>query len=134
MVSPSTSYWIYDIGRWVVVWTVFPVQMFVYLAFGGQYVTMCYTVNLAARACTLNIARIHISGIFYDWSVAKQAQELLWVLAWYILASELELAPWLMGITASSCAVVCVKIWVARVYCDATMTSNTESQLDIHIK
>jgi len=134
MLSPSTIYWIYDILRWVVLSTVFPVQMFVYLAFGGQYVTLCCTVNLAAGACTLNIARIHLSGILHDWSVAKQAQELLWVLAWYILASELELAPWLMGITASSCAVVYVKIWVARLYCDATMTSNTESQLDIHIK
>ena len=83
--------------------------------------TLCCTFNLAARACTLNIARIHIIGILHEWSAAQQAQELLWVLAWYILASELELAPWLIAITASSCAMVCVKVCLARLYCDATV-------------
>jgi hypothetical protein len=73
-------------------------------------------VNLAARACTLNIARIHMIGILHEWSAAKQAQELLWVLAWYILAFDLELAPRLIAMTAASCAAVCAKVWVARWY------------------
>jgi len=121
VLSPSTIYWMYDLIRWVSIWTVFPVQIFVYLTFGGQYVTMCCTLNLAARACTLNIARIHIMGLLHEWSAAKLAQELLWVLAWFILPFDLELAPRLIGITAASCAAVCVKVWVARLYCDATM-------------
>jgi hypothetical protein len=83
-------------------------------------VTLCCTFDLVARACTLNIARIHILGILHEWSAAKHAQELLWVLTWYMLASELELAPLLICITTLSCVVVCVKVWVARVYCDAT--------------
>ena len=83
--------------------------------------TLCCTLNLAAQACTLNIARIHIIGILHEWSAAKQTQELTWVLAWYILASELELAPYLIAITAASSAVVCVKVWIARLYCDAAI-------------
>jgi len=119
--SPSSIYWIYDILRWVIIWTVFPFQIFLYLGFGGQYVTLCCTFNLVARACTLNIARIHILGMLHEWSAAKHTQELVWVLAFFLLASELELAPRLICITALSCAVVCVKIWVARVYCDAIL-------------
>jgi len=60
-------------------------------------------------------------GLLHEWSAAKLAQELLWVLAWFILPFDLELAPRLIGITAASCAAVCVKVWVARLYCDATM-------------
>jgi len=119
--SPSTIYWMYDTFRWVIIWTIFPAQIFLYLTFGGQYVTLCCTLNLAAQACTLNIARIHIIGILHEWSAAKQTQELTWVLAWYILASELELAPYLIAITAASSAVVCVKVWIARLYCDAAI-------------
>ena len=78
--------------------------------------TLCCTFNLAARACTLNIARIHIIGILHEWSAGKLAQELLWVLAWYILAFDLELAPRLIAMTAASCAAVCAKVWVARWY------------------
>ena len=112
--------------RWVSIWTIFPVQIFLYLAFGGQYVTLCCNVNLAARACTLNIARIHIVGILHEWCAAKQAQELLWVLAWYILPLDLELAPRLIAITVASCVAVCVKVWVARLYCDATIVDGDE--------
>ena len=92
-----------------------------YIASGEQYVTMCYTMNLAAKACTLNIARIHFMSIMLEWSATKYAQEVIWVLAWCILASDLELAPRLIVITASTCTMVCVKVWVARLYCDATI-------------
>merc|ERR1712166_1665841 len=109
--SPSTIYWLYNKLRWVSIWTVVPVQISVYLAFGRQYVTLCCTLNMAARACTLNIARI-----LHEWSAAKQAQELLWVLAWCILAFDLELAPPLIAMTAASCTAVWAKVWVARWY------------------
>ena len=122
--NPSAIYWMYDTLRWVVIWTIFPVQIFFYLASGGQYVTMCYSLNLAAKTCTLNIARIHFMGIMVEWSATKYAQEMLWVLAWCILASDLELAPRLIIITASTCTLICVKVWVARLYCDATITSD----------
>ena len=114
--SPSTIYWMYNMLRWVSIWTVVPVQISVYLTFGRQYVTLCCTLNLAARACTLSTARIHIVGILHEWSAAKQAQELLWVLAWCILAFDLELAPRLIAMAAASCAAVWAKVWVARWY------------------
>jgi len=130
--SPSFLYWHYDIIRWVVIWTVFPVQIFMYIASGGQYVTMCYTLNLAAKTCSLNIARIHFMGMIFEWSATKYAQEMLWVLAWCILASDLELAPQLIAMTASSCTMVCVKVWVARLYCDATIKSD-DKQAEIAV-
>ena len=94
--------------------------------------TMCYTVNLAAKTCSLNVARIHFMGILLEWSAAKYAQEVLWVLAWCILASDLELAPRLIAKTASSCTMVCVKIWIARLYCDATIKGDTR-QVEIAV-
>ena len=108
--SPSTIYWLYNKLRWVSIWTVVPVRISVYLAFGSS-MTLCCTLNLVARACTLSIV-----GILHEWSAAKQAQELLWVLAWCILAFDLELAPRLIAMTAASCAAVWAKVWVARWY------------------
>ena len=81
----------------------------------GHVLALPHTL-LGVQACTLNIARIHIIGILHEWSAAKLAQELLWVLAWYILAFDLELAPRLIAMTAASCAAVCAKVWVARWY------------------
>ena len=60
-------------------------------------------------------------GVIFEWSAARHAQEMIWVLAWCILVSDLELAPRLIVITASSCTLVCMKIWVGRLYCDATI-------------
>merc|ERR1712166_670301 len=129
--SPSTIYWLYNMLRWVSIWTAVPIQISVYLAFGRQYVTLCCTLNmhlmvghvlalphtlLGVQACTLNIARIHIIGILHEWSAGKLAQELLWVLAWHILAFDLEMAPPLIAMTAASCAATCAKVWVARWY------------------
>ena len=88
--------------------------------------TLCCNFNLAARVCTLNIARIHIINIFHEWSAALQTNcnlGLLWVLAWHILKSDLELAPRFIVMTASSCVAVRVKVWVARSYRDATFQS-----------
>ena len=78
-------------------------------------------LDFSARECTLNIARLHIFGILGDWSVARTAQEHIWVLACCILPFDLELAPRLIALTASSCVVVCAKVWIARLYCDATL-------------
>ena len=114
--SPSTIYWMMDMLRWVSIWTVIPVQISVYLAFGRQYVTLCCTLHLAARACSLNIAKMHVVGILHEWSAAKQAQELLWILAWFVLAFDLEMAPRLIAMTAATCAAVWAKVWVARWY------------------
>jgi len=116
VLSPSTVYWTVGLLRWVSIWTVIPIQISVYLAFGSQYVTLCCQLNLAAWACTVNIAKMHIIGMFHEWSAAKQAQELLWILAWFVLAFDLEMAPRLIAMTAASCAAVWAKVWVARWY------------------
>ena len=81
----------------------------------GHVLALPHTL-LGVQACTLNIARIHIIGILHEWSAGKLAQELLWVLAWHILAFDLEMAPRLIAMTAASCAAVCAKVWVARWY------------------
>jgi len=114
--GPSTLSKIYTCIRWVMIWIILPVQILLYLGFGDQFVTLCCHCNIIAQTCTLNFARFHIMGILYEWSARKHAQEMLWVLACFVLPVEFGLGLRLLAATAASCAVVCVKVWISRMY------------------